>query len=78
LQFCYVLDPTALCTEDQIMAVENGTAQIVNYLVIDSNYTELFPAVAAAAASPTTGEGASGTAQGVLPAVPGLRMPPEA
>ncbi len=66
-QFCYVLDPTALCTEDQIMAVENGTAQIVNYIVVDSNSTELFPAVAAAAsssASGTSGNGASKTGSG--------------
>ena len=64
LQFCYVLDPTALCTADQLMAVENGTAQIFNYIVVDSNSTELFPAVAEAAASATSGEGPSGTSSG--------------
>lgn len=60
MQFCYALDPTALCREDQTIAVENGTAQIVNYLVVDHNFTMLFLAATAAAASPMTGEGASG------------------
>jgi hypothetical protein len=63
LQFCYVLDPSALCTEDQIMAIENGTAQIVNYIVVDSNSTELFPAVAEAA-SATEEEGSGGSETG--------------
>jgi hypothetical protein len=70
LQFCYVLDPTALCTEDQIMAIENGTAQIVNYIVVDSNSTELFPAVAEAASS-TDEEGSSESETGSATATGG-------
>ncbi|KAK3695930.1 hypothetical protein LTR37_018285 [Vermiconidia calcicola] len=43
LGFCYVLDPTALCTEDQIEAVLNGSAEIRHYIVVDKNSTVLFP-----------------------------------
>ena len=59
-QYCYVLDPTALCTKDQIRAMEDGSAEIVNYIVVDKNSTALFPAVAAAAKGSESGSGSGG------------------
>ena len=53
-QFCYVLNPTALCTEEQIAAVQDGDAEIINYIVVDSNSTDLFPAVAEGASASGT------------------------
>jgi carboxypeptidase C (cathepsin A) len=43
LQFCYVLDPYSTCTEDQLLAVQNGTALVDHYIVVDKNSTQLFP-----------------------------------
>ncbi|KAK5164390.1 uncharacterized protein LTR77_010086 [Saxophila tyrrhenica] len=43
LHFCYVLDPGATCSEDQIEAVLNGSALIDHYIVVDQNSTQLFP-----------------------------------
>ena len=63
-QFCYVLNPTALCTEEQIAAVQDGDAEIINYIVVDSNSTELFPAVAeGASASGTSASSGNGGAE---------------
>ncbi|KAH8901147.1 carboxypeptidase S1-like protein B [Thozetella sp. PMI_491] len=45
LDFCYVYDLRALCTEAQIEAVKNGTATIRSWIVVDKNSTELFPDV---------------------------------
>lgn len=62
-QFCCVLHPTALCTEEQIAAVQDGDAEIINYIVVDSNSTELFPAVAeGASASGTSASSGNGGA----------------
>ena len=41
LQFCYVLEPTETCTEDQIESILNGTAITRNYIVVDKNSTVL-------------------------------------
>ena len=43
LQFCYTLDPSSTCTEEQIEAVLNGSATICRYIVKDRNSTLLFP-----------------------------------
>lgn len=40
---CYILDPEATCTSDQREAILNGTALIHNWVLIDSNTTDLFP-----------------------------------
>ncbi|KAF2725995.1 carboxypeptidase S1-like protein B [Polychaeton citri CBS 116435] len=45
LQFCYVLDPSSTCTEEQINAVEDGSTTICRYIVKDRNSTQLFPGV---------------------------------
>ncbi|KAF7194192.1 Carboxypeptidase S1-like B [Pseudocercospora fuligena] len=43
LQFCYVLDLDDRCTDDQINAILNHTAEIQHYIVCDTNSTRLFP-----------------------------------
>ncbi len=45
LDFCYVYSARALCTEEQIEAVQNGTAEIRSWIVVDKNSTLLFPDV---------------------------------
>lgn len=43
LQFCYVLDLDDRCTDDQINAILNHTAETQHYIVCDKNSTQLFP-----------------------------------
>jgi carboxypeptidase C (cathepsin A) len=43
LQYCYVLDPQSYCTDDQISSIQNGTAVIRDYILMDVNSTQLFP-----------------------------------
>lgn len=78
VHFCYVLDPTTLCSEDQIASLLDGTAEIQNYIVVDSNSTELFPDVVggsntaeesggastSSGASTTSGGGPTSTSEG--------------
>ncbi|KAF3481026.1 carboxypeptidase S1 [Arthroderma uncinatum] len=62
VHFCHVLD-TSTCTQEQLKAVENGTALVRNWIVVDSNSTSLFPEVVG---SPTpTPSPAPGTAAGL-------------
>jgi len=42
LMFCYVLEPNT-CTQDQIASIENGTAVIRSWIVVDANSTARFP-----------------------------------
>lgn len=42
LWFCYTLVPET-CTEEQLAAVQNGSAKISRYVVEDANSTVLFP-----------------------------------
>lgn len=42
---CYVLAQGATCTEAQIESLENGTALVENYILIDGNQTSAFPGV---------------------------------
>ncbi|EMD68990.1 hypothetical protein COCSADRAFT_155224 [Bipolaris sorokiniana ND90Pr] len=46
LTFCYTWD-LGSCTEDQVDAVLDGSAEICQYLVVDANSTQLFPEVIA-------------------------------
>ncbi|KAI1084335.1 serine carboxypeptidase [Whalleya microplaca] len=43
LHYCYVLDLSSTCTEDQVQSILNGTAVIVSGIVKDRNSTQLFP-----------------------------------
>lgn len=71
IRFCYTLDPTTLCSDEQIESIQNGTAVIRNYIVVDQNSTQLFPGVVGNGTSGsgldsgnnTTG-GGTGTASG--------------
>ncbi|ETN39102.1 uncharacterized protein HMPREF1541_05324 [Cyphellophora europaea CBS 101466] len=45
LQYCYVLDPGATCTPEQVEGVENGTAVVRSWIVVDGNSSVLFPDV---------------------------------
>lgn len=64
LHFCYVLDPTTLCTDEQIESIENGTAVVRNYIVVDANSTQLFPEVVGNATSGEEVGSGNGTAAG--------------
>lgn len=67
LQFCYVWAPTSTCNDEQLDAVENGTAVIKDWLVVDRNTTALFPGVVGSTSggSKSTGsEACAGVAQG--------------
>ena len=55
LQFCYVLDPTTYCNAGQIEMVQNGTAVIENYIVVDKNSTKLFPELKGGTSSTASG-----------------------
>lgn len=69
LQFCYVLDPTATCTEDQLESVLNGTAVIEHYIVVDKNSTQLFPQLLGSTGTYGTNGSASATpSSSVVPA----------
>ena len=59
--FCYVLDPTTLCSEDQIASIENGTALIRNYILVDQNSTQLFPGVVGGNGTSNATYGGTGT-----------------
>jgi hypothetical protein len=43
LQFCYTLDPSSTCTEEQIGMLLNGSATVCSWIVKDKNSTILFP-----------------------------------
>lgn len=43
LTYCYTYAPSGTCQPEQIEALQNGTAEICNWLVIDANSTQLFP-----------------------------------
>ena len=63
VHFCYVQDPGATCTEDQIESVLNGSALIQNYIVVDENSTQLFPDVGGGS-STSSGSGGNSTTSG--------------
>ncbi|KAF2221809.1 Alpha/Beta hydrolase protein [Elsinoe ampelina] len=44
-QFCYILDPGS-CFDEQYESVINGTALIVDYIVVDANSTKIWPDLA--------------------------------
>ena len=48
LNFCYLYSARALCTEEQIEAIKNGTAEIRSWIVVDKNSTLMFPDVVGA------------------------------
>jgi hypothetical protein len=43
LQFCYTLDPSSTCTEEQIGGLLNGSSTVCSWIVKDGNSTVLFP-----------------------------------
>lgn len=43
-QQCYILNPTT-CTTDQISALKNASALVHDYIIIDQNWSHLFPGV---------------------------------
>ncbi|GAB7360241.1 hypothetical protein MBLNU230_g8001t1 [Neophaeotheca triangularis] len=65
LEFCYVLDPGATCSAEQIESLLDGTAEVERYILVDANSTKLFPDVVG------TGK-ASGnaTSNGTMPVSP--------
>jgi hypothetical protein len=46
LTYCYTWDAGS-CTEEQVSAILDGSAEICHYLVVDANTTRLFPEVIA-------------------------------
>ena len=71
LQFCYVLDPTATCNADQIASIEDGTALIRQYILVDANSTQLFPQfVGGGNATSGNATGGNGTYSPMPPVVP--------
>lgn len=82
LQFCYVLDPTATCTEEQIQSVENGSVTICRYIVKDRNSTQLFPELMGRLEDEGCGNGSAGGAgngtaggNGTIGGLPGPTSP---
>ncbi|MCJ1448550.1 MAG: hypothetical protein MMC23_009067 [Stictis urceolatum] len=57
---CYVLDPLSTCRDDQIEAVENGTALVHDWVLIDANTTGLFPELGGNGSDATGGVGGAG------------------
>ncbi|KAK2841544.1 hypothetical protein FQN49_006154 [Arthroderma sp. PD_2] len=58
--FCHILK-AATCTDEQLEAIENGTAVLRNWILVDSNSTSLFPDVVGSAiptATPIAGAAA--------------------
>jgi hypothetical protein len=53
LDFCYLYDVAALCTEEQVKAIQNGTAEIRSWIVVDKNSTQLFPDLMGASGAAT-------------------------
>ncbi len=45
LDFCYLYNVGALCTEEQVSAVQNGSAEIRSWIIVDKNSSLLFPDV---------------------------------
>ncbi|KAK4506344.1 hypothetical protein PRZ48_000074 [Zasmidium cellare] len=45
LQVCYVLDVNATCTDEQVEQIENGTAVIREFMLVDNNSTARFPQI---------------------------------
>jgi hypothetical protein len=43
LQFCYTLDPSSTCTEEQIEGLLDGSATVCSWIVKDKNSSVLFP-----------------------------------
>ncbi|KAF2181724.1 alpha/beta-hydrolase [Zopfia rhizophila CBS 207.26] len=60
---CYVLDRDQ-CTEEQWESVENGTALVRNWIVVDGNTTQLFPDLNSTESSSTGSAGPSSTSSG--------------
>jgi len=60
LQFCYTLDPGSTCTEEQIEAIESGSATICQYIVKDRNSTVLFPEIVGVLGVDGCGSGVGG------------------
>ena len=59
---CYILALTTTCNDDQILAVQNGTGLIHDYILIDANQSHLFPGVGNNDKPPASStSGASGT-----------------
>lgn len=48
LQVCYVLDANTTCTDDQKMMIQNGTAEIKEWMVVDKNSTMRYPEIVGA------------------------------
>ena len=76
LQFCYTQDLTSRCTEDQILSILAGTAEVQSYIVCDKNSTQLFPelmsgcsAASSGGGNSTSGGGPSASASGSAPVV---------
>ncbi|SMR47047.1 unnamed protein product [Zymoseptoria tritici ST99CH_3D1] len=44
-QVCYLWDLHGTCTDEQIAMVENGTAVIKDYIIVDKNSTERYPEI---------------------------------
>ena len=63
---CYTLALNSTCTPEQIRALREGTALVRDYILIDSNWTHLFPGVpgsnTSAADNTTGGKGTIGGA----------------
>lgn len=58
---CYVLDSSS-CTEEQWATVENGTALVRNWIVVDANTTNLFPDLTNSTGGNSTVPSSTGTA----------------
>jgi hypothetical protein len=52
---CYVLD-RGQCTDEQWETVENGTALVKNWIVVDENTRHMFPDLPLPGPSPTVSE----------------------
>lgn len=61
--FCYSLAPET-CSEEQIESLEDGTAVVRNWIVVDQNSTALFPDVVGNETSGASGGISNGTTSG--------------
>lgn len=64
LQFCYTLDPSATCTEEQIEGLLNGSSTVCRYIVKDRNSTVLFPDLMGSLDQEGCGSGNGGAGNG--------------
>lgn len=64
LQFCYTLDPSATCTEEQVEMLLNGSATVCRYIVKDRNSTVLFPDLMGSLEEEGCGSGVNGSGVG--------------